>query len=287
MATSQNLWPVLTGYGDPKLVRIPYITGKMLGGDVAWIFTDFNEWFHRNVESLTGGQADDWAFAPRPIAGSSVISNHASGTAEDLNASRHPMFRDTMDAAKEAKIRQRLKRYKGAIRWGGDYRAGRLDQMHFEINVSPARLRQIVAELKAEGTIKPTAPSKPKPITPGKPKPVAKAWPHVKLREDGKFEELSVKALQTMLKGIDLYRGKIDGRFDADTKAALQLWLKQRGFYKGYVDGKFGDMSVRALQAFLVDRGFLPSKAYIDGNDGPKTWKAFQAYINSQAEHYK
>ena len=279
MASSQNGWPVLSGYSDNKLTRSPYITGKILKGDVEWILNDFGSWFNANIENLNVGVDDDWGFAPRNIAGSIFISNHASGTAWDWNAVRHPQFRDTMDDAKEAKIRQRLKRYSGALRWGGDYRTGRLDQMHFEINVTPARLKTIVAALKG-GTVTPVA-SKPKPST------AAKAWPDIKLIEDGNFKGVSIEALQTMLAGIDLYDGKIDGSFGAMTKAALQQWLKQLGYYKGWIDGDFKALSIRALQTFLVAKGLLPSKAYIDDQLGKVTWKAFQKYINSQTKFYK
>ena len=281
MATSQNGWPVLSGYSDSKLTRTAYIAGKVLKGDVQWILNDFVSWFHINVEALDTGIADDWGFAPRNIAGSIFISNHASGTAVDLNAVRYPMFRDNMSSVKEAKIRARLKRYSGAIRWGGDYRTGRIDQMHVEINVSPARLKTIVAALKG-GTVAPVA-SKPKP----KPSTAAKAWPDIKLLEDGNFKGVSIEALQTMLAGIDLYDGKIDGSFGAMTKAALQQWLKQLGYYKGWIDGDFKALSIRALQTFLVAKGLLPSKAYIDDQLGKVTWRAFQKYINSQAKHYK
>ncbi|ASN38985.1 hypothetical protein CGQ24_08140 [Arthrobacter sp. 7749] len=281
MATSQNGWPVLSGYSDSKLTRSPYITGKVLEGDVEWILNDFGAWFNANVEALDVGVDDDWGFAPRNIGGSSIISNHASGTAWDWNAVRHPQFRDTMDSAKEAKIRKRLKRYSGALRWGGDYRTGRLDQMHFEINVTPARLKTIVTALKS-GTVAPVA-TKPKP----KPSTAAKAWPDIKLIEDGDFKGVSVEALQTMLAGIDLYDGKIDGSFDSMTKAALQQWLKQLGYYKGWIDGDFKDLSIRALQTFLVAKHLLPSKLYIDDKLGKVTGKAFQKYINSQTHYFK
>lgn len=232
MATSQNGWPVLSGYSDPKLTRTPYITGKVREGDVQWILNDFVSWFHANVEALDTGIADDWGFAPRPIAGSSVISNHASGTAIDLNAVRYPMFRDNMDAAKEAKIRARLRRYSGAIRWGGDYRTGRIDQMHFEINVSPAKLKGIVAELKG-GNVKPAGTVKPKPGT----STAYTAW---------------VKDLQRNLNlwKTDLAKLEEDGALGGLTVARIKEWQRRNkgGAYKGiYIDGKPGPLTTKGL----------------------------------------
>lgn len=275
MARSQNGWEVLDGYGDPRLVPCPYITGKLLRGDVAWIFGDFNTRYHNTIRRLDE-RKDDWAFAPRPIKGTNVISNHASGTAIDLNASAHPQFRDTMNAAMEAKIRALLRRYRGAIRWGGDYRTGRLDQMHFEINVTPARLAQIVAELKGGKAVEPTR-------TP--PKGKAKVWPHVNLLEDGDLGTVTVKALQTLLAGIDLYGGKIDGDPGPMTWAALQTWLAQVGFYHGRIDGDPGILTRKALQKFLDDRGHYAG--YIDGKLQSMSVKALQDYLNSQARYYR
>lgn len=235
MATSQNGWPVLSGYSDPKLTRSPFITGKVLAGDVEWILNDFGSWFNANIEPLDVGVADDWGFAPRNIEGSSVISNHASGTAWDWNAVRHPQFRDTMDAAKEAKIRARLRRYSGAIRWGGDYRTGRIDQMHFEINVSPARLKSIVAGLKGD-TVKPVATVKPKP------KPAATSDAYTAWMED----------LQRNLNlwKTDLAKLEVDGIGGKLTTARIKEWQRRNrgGAYKGtLIDGKPGPLTTAGL----------------------------------------
>jgi hypothetical protein len=69
------------------------------------------------------------------------MSNHASGTAMDLNATKHPLgVRHTFTLDQEREIRARLAgRYDGCIRWGGDYE-NRADEMHFEIDVGPARI---------------------------------------------------------------------------------------------------------------------------------------------------
>lgn len=164
MAVSQNGWTVLSGYGDNRLVNIPKIIGKVRGGDVATLFTDLIEQFHATVESVDIGR-DDWGFAPRPIRGGSTPSNHASGTAIDLNAQRHGLGkRGTFTGSQVAAIRRLLARYtdndgRQVIRWGGDY-SGRADEMHFEINASAARVKQAVSRL-GSAQIKPAAPAAP------------------------------------------------------------------------------------------------------------------------------
>lgn len=113
----------------------------------------FAAWFDKNIESVDGGILDDWGYAERPIRGSSTtLSNHASGTAIDLNAPRHPLGkRNTFSAEQTRKIRAQLKVYEGAIRWGGDYK-NRADEMHFEIMASPEECEEIMARLNATPT---------------------------------------------------------------------------------------------------------------------------------------
>ena len=148
-ATSQNGWTVIPSGTDKRLVRIPRILGRVRKGDVAVIFEDLVTYFDEHVEDVDQGE-DDWGYAFRSIRGqSSGYSNHASGTAIDLNATQHPLgARGTFSDAQEKRIRVMLKeRYLGKIRWGGDYQ-NRADEMHFEINGSAADLRRVVAHLK-------------------------------------------------------------------------------------------------------------------------------------------
>lgn len=90
--------------------------------------------FDKLVEDIEAGQLDDWGYAERPIKGGTALSNHASGTAIDLNAPKHPLgARGTFSKAQVDRIHGLLNKAQGCIRWGGDY-SGRADEMHFEIN---------------------------------------------------------------------------------------------------------------------------------------------------------
>jgi len=112
-------------------------------------------WFDKNVEDIEAGQLDDWGYAERPIRGGVQLSNHASGTAMDLNAVKHPLGkRGTFTKAQTEKIRTHLKTYNGCIRWGGDYQ-NRPDEMHFEIDKSPEACDAAWGRLNA----KPTTPA--------------------------------------------------------------------------------------------------------------------------------
>lgn len=113
---------------------------------VAPILVNFALQFHNTVEPIDKGQLDDWGYAYRPIRGTTVhLSNHASGTAIDLNATKHPLGASgTFTKAQEAKIRELCKTF--GLRWGGDYEV-RKDEMHFEINISPDKAKSLIDEL--------------------------------------------------------------------------------------------------------------------------------------------
>ena len=139
--TSQNGWPV-----DPPLTPLAWITGNVRVGDVHTILDHLCARFNAEVEPIIRGHS--WGYANRAIRGSTTTSNHASGTAIDLNAPAHPLGkRGTFTTAQAATIRSILADLDGAIRWGGDY-SGRPDEMHFEINTDPAALKRVVENLE-------------------------------------------------------------------------------------------------------------------------------------------
>lgn len=159
MATSQNGWTATKSSSD--YTPFKWITGRVnKDANVIAIFSDFCEWYDKNIENIVA--AHSWGWAYRDIRGSSTsLSNHASGTALDLNAPKHPLGKaNTFSNSQEAKIRAKLKEYDGVLRWGGDYSA-RKDEMHYEINADKSAVAAVAAKLRA-GDAKPTA-SKPSP----------------------------------------------------------------------------------------------------------------------------
>lgn len=88
--------------------------------------------WHREVEPLITPGC--WGYAYRQVRGSTTdLSNHASGTAIDLNAPKHPLgVAGTVTPAQRAAIHRIVGDAHGALRWGGDY-TGRVDEMHLEI----------------------------------------------------------------------------------------------------------------------------------------------------------
>jgi hypothetical protein len=149
MQFSQNGWQASANRGaiGIKNYIIPGTKRNMTCAKaVAPIFMAFLAEFHRTIEKIDVGVYDDWGYAsPVVIPGSNVISNHASGTAIDINSSKHPWHRRTYKPFKKRKIRLLAKKY--ALRWGGDYKNS-VDEMHFEIVETPEQVKARITEMK-------------------------------------------------------------------------------------------------------------------------------------------
>lgn len=108
--------------------------------------------FDAHVEDIDPGELDDWGYAERPIRGGVELSNHASGTAIDLNAPRHPLGTNpsaNFSPSQIGEIHRLLALAGGCIGWGGDY-SGRKDPMHFEIVASEATCQAALNRLNAQ-----------------------------------------------------------------------------------------------------------------------------------------
>jgi hypothetical protein len=174
MPTSQNGWSA----NDVSQTASYKIAGtsralRLRKGPAGELLALLAAWIDANVESMDNEKImDDWGYAERPIRGSSTtLSNHASGTAFDYNATKHPLGTSgNWSASAKSKINAKLNQLGGTVRWGENY-SGRRDPMHFEINVRPtaaglAAINRAVATMK--GSVKPTVPA------PGTGKPVDK-----------------------------------------------------------------------------------------------------------------
>lgn len=139
-------------------------------GDVSVVLLDFLGWYHKNIEPLK--QADTGGYNCRNIAGSTKLSNHASGTAADVRWQDHVQGKRNagFSSAEVSKINTKLKEYGGAIRWGNNY-SGTPDAMHFEINQGAAAVKKQADRIRARN-VKP-APAKP----PAKPATGLKSFP--------------------------------------------------------------------------------------------------------------
>jgi hypothetical protein len=154
MIKSQNGWPASPDQKEIgiKVFKIKNTKREMrLQKDAGVILAAFAAEFHAQVEPIDEGVFDDWAYAYRNVRLSdSELSNHASGTAIDLNATKHPLgAQNTFTKQQAATIRELCKKY--GIRWGGDY-SKRKDEMHFEIIETPEQVKARITKMGLKPT---------------------------------------------------------------------------------------------------------------------------------------
>lgn len=231
MATSQN------GYkaGDFSLIAtytvVRDVKLSLRKGAVSVVLLHFARWFDENIEPLK--KAECGGYNPRNIEGSKVMSNHGSGTAEDLNWNSHARGKkNTFSTAEQKKIREQLKYYEGVIRWGGDYKSIP-DDMHFEINKPLSDVERVAAKIKKDSEPKPpttpSAPAKPEILREDGilgPKTIKRWQEETKQAKTGKMTAAFVRWLQAFLKGTVDHRIQVDGILGPKTIAGLQRYLK-------------------------------------------------------------
>ena len=153
MAVSQNGWKA-NDRGVVSRRQVPgtdvslTVRNGIPGDLLIWVA----EQVHKRVEPISNGRGavDDWGYAERPIRGGTELSNHASGTAIDLNATKHPLGKaNTFTTKQQAEIRRIIAETGGAVRWGGDYK-GRKDDMHFEIDANAAGVNRAWKAIQAK-----------------------------------------------------------------------------------------------------------------------------------------
>ena len=146
---SYNGYPASKEQDDIKIKSYPIEgTDRKLkcAESVGPLLAAFAADFHKLIEPIDQGTYDDWGYAFRMVRGSTDrLSCHSSGTAIDLNATRHPLGKvGTFPAEKVPMIRALAKKY--GLKWGGDFKS-RADEMHFEVEISPGKAQALIASL--------------------------------------------------------------------------------------------------------------------------------------------
>lgn len=156
MKLSHNGWPIIQS-SRVGLWQLPAVTGHVKAGPVWVVFLWLSLEYSRLVEPIDRAQSWGWAFR-KIVGGSPQYSNHASGTAVDFNAVKHPFLTSAsqnMTADQIKACRQILDDAGGVLRW-----LDRHDPMHWEIapKVTPAqveafanRLLQAALGVKVDG----------------------------------------------------------------------------------------------------------------------------------------
>lgn len=150
MAVTRLDWDVFTYGTHPRLTPFPWITGRVRKGDAHTVLDELCRRFNNEVEKINPKHSWGWAY--RPVRGATSVSEHAAGTALDLNAPKHPLGRQgTFTSSQVNSIHRILRDLDGAVRWGGDYQ-GRKDEMHFELQGGVKKLAAVVKKIKGAGS---------------------------------------------------------------------------------------------------------------------------------------
>lgn len=151
MPISQNGWP-LSPPRTARTVRGTNVKLTVADGPAGDVLMYVAEQFHKRVEKIDA-TADDWGYSfKRNVNNSAVWSNHASGTAIDLNATRHPNGKKaTFTQAQFSEINRILNEVGHVVDQLRGY-----DEMHFEIVGTPAQVAAQAARLRGVSPAKPT-----------------------------------------------------------------------------------------------------------------------------------
>jgi hypothetical protein len=146
---SHNGWKASKDAAEIHIISVPIVGTKLkvrCAKAVAPLVAGFCKEFHDLIEPIDGGALDDWGYCFRMVRGATdKLSNHSSGTAIDLNATKHPLGKKgTFPSEKVPMLRALAKKY--GMMWGGDFRH-RSDEMHFEISITPAKAAELIERL--------------------------------------------------------------------------------------------------------------------------------------------
>ena len=238
MATSYNGWTAAPGWTvaggqlEPLVVAGEPFSPGVRAGDVHDVLEYVFNRVHNEVEPIVRPdwhQADDWGYSYRPNTNNPAqLSCHASATAGDYNATRHPNGKGgTWTAAQKAKILEILAAVDNVVRvlWG-------YDEMHFEICASVAKVAQVAARLR-NGTTRP-----PKPTPSG---PTYEAPRDVPLGS----RVLGPGNAGTDVEFVQRWHGlKVDGQFGPLTEQAVRNTQERNGVK---IDGEVGPITWRLM----------------------------------------
>jgi murein L,D-transpeptidase YcbB/YkuD len=225
-------WSVAGGQLEPLVVAGESFSPGVGAGDVHDVLEYVATQLHRRVEPVIAAgwhTADDWGYSYRAnVNNPSKLSCHASGTAIDYNATRHPNDRrGTWTAPQRAEIARICAEVNGVVVNLAT------DEMHFEIRGNAAQVAAAAAKIRGK-----TAPATLAPPAGGR--------PAIKLGAGGQ----PVRDLQTRLRdGFSAYRHEhgdmvVDGEFGKTTDAWVREFQQRSGLT---ADGVVGPKTWKAL----------------------------------------
>jgi hypothetical protein len=146
---SDNGWPASKDPAEIGIKSYP-VNGTRIeircAEKVAPLLVGFAAEFHATIEPIDHGSLDDWGYCFRMVRGrEDRLSNHSSGTAIDLNATKHPLGAENTFTPEKTLAVLAL-----AAKWGlksGITYKLRKDPMHFEVCLTPKQAKERIAAL--------------------------------------------------------------------------------------------------------------------------------------------
>lgn len=223
MPNSYNGWSAGRGWSvaNGKLAKL-VVAGEdfspgVRAGSVHKVLNYVAQQLHLRVEPVVKSgwhQKDDWGYYYRPTTGGGSLSCHASGTAFDYNATRHPYGkRNTWTEAQVREINKICAEVNNTVKCLIDH-----DEMHFEICKNAAEVDRAASRIGVT-----TAPS-----------PVTSSRPVIRRGSTGD----AVKLIQRWLGLPD------DGDFGPKTEAAV---IKYQREHELTADGVVGPATYRKM----------------------------------------
>lgn len=139
MVLAQNGWTGIPRAAFPPLHNwnIPCSDGSirtvpLRQGSAGFLLCHFAMWWDATISPIPGGVFDEWGYSYRYIGNSGVLSNHAPGTALDIDATQFPQGTYHLTAKQRSLIKRRMTFFSGTLAHGAFYRTT-VDEMHSEI----------------------------------------------------------------------------------------------------------------------------------------------------------
>lgn len=146
MSVSQNGWPA--SKDRAAIDVIPFSVVLSSGTKTVYFarnagpsLVEVAEWWDKNIEPITEIGGHNFREI-RGKEGTGKLSNHSSGTAVDINWSKHP-FGSANTVTPEQAQAIRAKVGPMGLRWGGDYKRTK-DEHHVEVNFNPTLFNNLV-----------------------------------------------------------------------------------------------------------------------------------------------
>jgi len=208
-----------------------------------------------------------YSYAPRDIAGTNTLSEHAYGNAIDINPGQNPVTHGQLQTDLPANIRDLAA--KNSLVWGGDMHGSKKDTMHFEYNpnVAGGAQQQLAMSGGPGSSNAGRVPNAPGTLQPS-------AWAGTPLKPPGQVGQSAAPTAPAAPGGAITVPGyeeagplTIDKATDAEGFPSKQEWLA--AYAKGAPPVNMG-AAAPAQQVAQAPAGAVPAQAPIQTGPAPQ-----------------